>query len=116
MAVPPEQLAMRTTIAAMQATMVPMPIGESRSYMQILDGNNLCTSLFLLLCGILLFAIARSPSSLITNRILIIVAIGLTGFASISAVYFFPLPAIFTGLAAALCIIACTHLVEKNSN
>ncbi len=54
MAVPPEQTAMHATIASMKDTMVPMPVGAARSYMQILDGNNICTAVFLLLCAALL--------------------------------------------------------------
>lgn len=47
MAVPPDQTAMHATIATMKATLVPMPVGAARIYMQILDGNNICTAVFL---------------------------------------------------------------------
>lgn len=106
MKVPPEQVAMHQTIAIMKATMIPMPVGAPRSYMQILDGNNLCTSLFLLLCGAQLFAISNLPNSPATNRTMVIITLGLTGFAVISAMYFFPVPTVFTGLAVILSVIA----------
>jgi hypothetical protein len=106
MEVPPEQTAMHATIATMKATMIPMPVGAARSYMQILDGNNLCTSLLLFLCGAQLLAIAKVPSSPTTNRVILITALGLGGFALISAMYFFPVPTVFTSLAAVLSFIA----------
>ena len=106
MPVPPEQVVMHATIATMKATMVPMPIGAARSYMQILDGNNLCTSLFLLVCAVLLFSIASLPSAPATNRVILIMVLALAGFAIVSAMYFFPIPAVFTGAASVLCIVA----------
>lgn len=106
MTVPPEQMAMHTTIATMKATMVPMPVGAARSYMQILDGNNLCTSLFLMVCAVLLFSIASLPSAAATNRVILILALGLAGFAIVSAMYFFPIPTALTGIASVLAIIA----------
>ena len=109
MTVPPEQTAMHATLAHMEATMVPMPVGAARSYLQILDGNNLCTAVFLLLCAALLFAIAGSPGAPATNRVLFVTAIALAAFAGISFLYFFPVPTVFTGLAAVLCVVACTR-------
>ena len=89
--------------------MVPMPVGAARSYMQILDGNNICTALFLLLCAVLLFAISGLPSATATNRILVITAVALAAFAIISVIYFFPVPSFFTGIAAVLSIIGRTR-------
>ena len=105
MAVPPEQVAMHATIATMKATLVPMPVGAARSYMQILDDNNLCTSLFLLVCAALLFSIASLPSAPATNRVILVAALGLAGFATVSARYFFPIPTVLTGIASVLAII-----------
>lgn len=42
---------MLETITAMKRTLVSMPIGSARSYMLILDENNLCTSILLPLCS-----------------------------------------------------------------
>jgi hypothetical protein len=109
MEVPPEQAAMHKAIAVMKSTMVPMPVGSPRSYMQILDGNNLCTSLLLLLCGTQLLAVAGLPSSAATNRLIFTIAVALAGIAAISALYFFPVPAAFTALASMLSFIASTR-------
>lgn len=106
MTVPPEQTAMHATIATMKATMVPMPVGATRSYMQILDGNNLCTAVLLLLCAVLLFAIASLPSAAATDRVLVVTAAALAAFAIVSAIYFFPVPTVFTAVAAVLSVVA----------
>lgn len=106
MPVPPEQTQMHATIATMKATMIPMPVGSARSYMQVLDGNNLCTSLFLLLCTALLFSLAKEQRDKATDRVLLLTALALAGISLISFVYFFPVPGVFTGLAAILTIWA----------
>jgi hypothetical protein len=106
MPIPPEQVAMHETIDVMKKTMIPMPVGTARSYRQILDGNNLCTSLFLLLCGTQLIVISNAPKSKTTDRMIIVSAIGLLGFTIISAFYFFPVPTVFTGFAAVLSLFA----------
>jgi hypothetical protein len=109
MTVPADQIEVHAAISVMTATMVPMPVGASRSYMQILDGNNICTSLLLFVLFIQLVTIARLPSSRSNNRVILISAFGLSGFAAISAAYFFPIPAITTSIAAGLCLIAWTR-------
>jgi hypothetical protein len=106
---------MHVTIVAFMVAMVPMPVGAARSYMQILDGNNICTALFLLLCAVQLFAIASSPSSSAANRVLFITALALVSFAIVSAIYFFPVPTAFTGIAAVLCISARSLILQRNS-
>ena len=106
MPLPPEQVQMHTTVTSMKATMVPMPVGSPRSYMQLLDGNNLCTSLLMLLCAMLLFTLAREASSRVVDRVIGITALALAGVSILSLLYFFPVPAAFTGLAAALSLIA----------
>ncbi len=102
MDIPEEQMQMLETVDAMKKTMVPMPVGSDRSYMQILDGNNFCTSLLLFLSGTLLFSTANALIEGAPGRTVLIVGIGLAIFAIISAMYFFPLPAILTGAAACL--------------
>jgi hypothetical protein len=104
--VPAEQVAVRAAIATMKATEVPMPVGSSRSYMQILDGNNLCTSVLLMLCAVQLYFASSVQKNAYTNQSVFIVALGLVCFALISAVYFFPIPAIFAGVAAGLSFFA----------
>jgi hypothetical protein len=102
MSVPPEQTQMHTTIATMKATLVPMPVGSAKSYMDILDGNNLCTTLLLLLCATLLFTVANVGREKAVDRVVILTALALAGVSVISFVYFFPVPGVFTGVAAML--------------
>jgi len=109
MDIPEEQVKMLETVETMKETMVPMPVGSDRSYMQILDGNNLCTSLFLFLCGTLVFLSAKAPVECASNRILFVIAISLAVFAVISVMYFFPVPAVLTGVAACLILFARTR-------
>ena len=104
--VPTEQTAMHATIASMKATMVPMPAGEARSYMQILDGNNFATCLLLLFCAVQLFAVAGLPVSPAKRRTLLVTSLAMSGFAILSAIFFFPVPAVLTGVAAVLCLWA----------
>ncbi len=85
MEVPAEQTAMHETIAQMKRTMVPMPVGPARSYMQILDGNNLCTSLLLGLCGALLLIVSKGPASSATRRITLLTALALAFVAAPSS-------------------------------
>lgn len=106
MPVPPEQAQMHATIATMKATLVPMPVGAARSYMQILDGNNLCTSLFLLLCGALLLAVARAAKTQVVDRVVLLTAAALAGISLLSFCYFFPVPGVLTALAAVLALLA----------
>ncbi len=106
MEVPAEQTAMHETIAQMKRTLVPMPVGPARSYMQILDGNNLCTSLLLALCGALLFIVSSAPTSQATSQITLLTALALGCFSLLSSLYFFPVPTAFTGLASLLSFVA----------
>ncbi len=106
MPVPLEQVEVMAAIETMKATLVPMPIGSAKSYMQILNGNNFGTALLLIVCAGQLIAVAKLPESHAVNRTIAVSALGLAGFALISLTHFFPIPAILTGLAAALCIVA----------
>ena len=40
MKIPAEQVEMLQTVETMKQTLIPMPVGPARSYMDILDGNN----------------------------------------------------------------------------
>jgi hypothetical protein len=106
MPVPAEQTQMHATIATMKATMVPMPIGSARSYMEILDGNNICTSVLLALCAALLFSVARAEKERVVDRVIALAALALAGTSLLSFRYFFPVPGVFTGLAAVLSLLA----------
>ncbi len=106
MEIPPEQTEVLEAVEVMEQTMVPMPVGAAKSYKQILDGNNLSTALLLLLCSLLLFAAAGKPKDTATDQTVLLAALALIGFAILSIVYFFPVPALFTGVAAVLALMA----------
>lgn len=106
MPVPPEQTQMHATVAAMKATLVPMPVGPAKSYMELLDGNNLCTSVLLLLCAALLFSVAKAGKEKSANRVIVATALALAAVSLLSFVYFFPVPGAFTGIGAVLALLA----------
>jgi hypothetical protein len=106
MPVPAEQTQMHATIATMKATLVPMPVGSARSYMEILDGNNICTSLLLLFCAAVLFTVSRAAKEQVVNRVITLTGLALAGVSALSFRYFFPVPAVFTALAALLALVA----------
>ncbi len=97
---------MHATIATMKATLVPMPVGPARSYMELLDGNNICTSLLLLLCAAILFAVSRAERQQLVNRVITLTALALAGVSALSFRYFFPVPGVFTGVGALLALVA----------
>lgn len=82
--------------------------------MEILDGNNISTSLLLLLGGLLLFASAPAGTSPFADHITLIVSLALIGFAVISSIFFFPVPAVLTGSAAALGFAALVALLAAS--
>ena len=103
--IPSDQTEMIKTLEQMKATMIPMPMGSSKSYSQILDGNNLSVAVYLLVTGLILLALSRNRPA-VDNTVLLITSGGLGLVAGLSAVYFFPLPAICTGAAAVLGFVA----------
>jgi hypothetical protein len=112
MTIPSEQVEMLKTVETMKQTMIPMPVGSARSYMDVLNGNNFCTSILLLLCGLVLLIAAKHPDESGSRSTVTVVALCLAGFAIISSFYFFPVPAVFTGLAAALALVARCKLSQ----
>lgn len=111
MPIPAEQVAVAQTHATMKATPVPMPIGKPQSYADIFFGNNIAVSLFLLISGLgfLVFA-GKGGLEGAGRRLLLLNSLGMAGVAIISSVYFFPLPAACTGLAAVLGFVAARKL------
>ena len=89
---------------------VPDLLGTSAAIeqLQILIG----AAVLLLLCGFQLIAIAKRPSSQPTNQRIGVAAFWLAGSAVISATNSLLIPAVFTGIAAILCLIARTRPSE----
>lgn len=77
----------------------------------IFFGNNIAVSLFLLISGLgfLVFA-GKGGLEGAGRRLLLLNSLGMAGVAIISSVYFFPLPAACTGLAAVLGFVAARKL------
>ena len=59
-----------------------------------------------LVAGLILLMTAKTPSQGRHRGIITVVALGLAAVAIISGRYFFPLPAIFTGLAAIFSLVS----------
>jgi CHASE2 domain-containing sensor protein len=97
---------MHAAIATMKSTPVPMPVGSDRSYMEILDGNNICTSVLLFFCAALLFAVSRATREPVVDRVITLTGLALAGVSALSFRYFFPVPGVFTGLGALLALVA----------
>lgn len=100
--IPPDQTRMIATLEQMKATMIPMPLGSPKSYSQILDGSSWSVTVYLLSTGLVLLALSRRAAAGADDAVLSISSAGLILVAGLSAVYFFPLPAICTGAAALL--------------
>lgn len=103
MPVPPEQTRMLETIEIMKGTMIPMPLGSPKSYWEVFHGNNVGMSLFLLVTGIAFILLSRAANN---APIEVLLSLGMLGLCVISALYFFPVPAICTGVAGLLGIAA----------
>jgi hypothetical protein len=104
--IPPDQTDMLRTIEIMKQTMIPMPIGEAKSFLQVKDGANLSVSIFLLISGILFFILSGTETSAKDKSITLVVSLGMLGIAILSVIYFFPMPAACTGLAALFGILS----------
>lgn len=99
-----ELASVRQAQTIMESTMVPMPIGAPRSLAQMAYGGNVFISLYLLITG--LFLILSEKQERYVKSLVQLNSVGLIACAIFSAVFYFPLPAICTGLAAALGIAA----------
>jgi hypothetical protein len=107
MPVPPEEVELVNTVKAMKSALVPMPIGKKQSYFDIFFGTNISVSLYLLVTGLSFILFSSADNTNNTNaKLLLLQSLGLIGVAIISGLYFFPLPALYTGVAGFLGITA----------
>ncbi len=103
MPIPAEQSGVAKTAESMKTTFVPMPIGIPKSYFEIFLGTNLAVSLFLLISGICFWVSSSEGGQEGKGRIFLAVnSFGMLALSMISFLYFFPLPAVCTGIAAIL--------------
>lgn len=107
MEIPAEQTAVANAANVMAQTLVPMPVGSAQSYAAIFLGTNLAVSLYLLISAIS-FLIFALPGGLDGQgrRLLALASAGVAALSVISLLYFFPVPAICTALAAVAGFIA----------
>jgi len=100
---PPEEVELINTENAMKSALVPMPVGKKQSFFDILLGANIGLSVYLFVSGISLILISSEEKFHSTSkRLLLLESMGLLALAVISIFYFFPIPAICTGIAGIL--------------
>lgn len=105
---PPEQGEAHQVYETMKQTFVTMPFGSPKTLATMHEGANLCVSFFLLVSGVIFVLLATSKGSRTNteNRILIINSLGMLATGILSQFVFFPLPAMCTGLAGVLGLLA----------
>lgn len=105
---PPEQAEVHQVYETMKQTFVTMPFGSPKTLAAMHEGANICVSFFLLVSGLVFVLLARSKDSRTKteNHILIVNSLGMIATGIVSQLVFFPLPAICTGLAGVLGLIA----------
>ena len=105
MPLPPEEVELVKVENAMKSALVPFPIGKSQSFFDILLGANLSLSVFLLITG-LSFLFMEDNTNTTNRKLLLLNSLGLVAIGIISAIYFFPVPAMCTGVAGILgCVV-----------
>ncbi|MBP7281734.1 MAG: hypothetical protein KBA66_09170 [Leptospiraceae bacterium] len=103
MPLPPEEVELVKVENAMKSALVPFPVGKSQSFFDILFGANIGLSVYLFVSGISLILISSEEKFHSTSkRLLFLESLGLLALAVISVLYFFPVPAICTGIAGVL--------------
>ncbi len=103
MPIPAAQVEVTRAVAVMKATLVPMPVGKAQTYADIFLGNNIGMSLFLFILGIGFFMLSgKGGLEGVGRKLLILNSVGVLGISVLSALFFFPVPAACTGIAALL--------------
>lgn len=105
---PPEQADAHQVYETMARTLVAMPFGSPKTLAAMHEGANICVSVFLLVSSVIFVLLATSKSARTgtENRILVFNSLGMLATGIVSQIAFFPLPAICTGLAGVLGLIA----------
>jgi hypothetical protein len=96
--------ALITTQELMKQTMVPLPMGSPRSLMELMLGANIFLSIYLLVSSLLFILLAKQNAP--DKKILFLNSAGLAVGAVVCVFYFFPIPALGTGLGALFGFIA----------
>lgn len=103
---------MYTTYMLMKTTLVPMPIGAAKSYSDLMMGGSLCLSVFLFFVGTLFFSLSKQKNLIQQKNILVMNSLSALCIAILSTIYFFPVPALFTGMAGLLGLYSAS--ITKN--
>jgi hypothetical protein len=107
MPVPAAQVEVAKAVAVMKTTLVPMPVGKPQTYADIFLGNNIGMSLFLFILGVGFFILSgKGALDGVGRKLLILNSLGVLGISVLSALFFFPVPAACTGIAALLALRA----------
>lgn len=94
----PETEALAQAYEVMNNTVLTMPFGPPRSLALMAYGGNVFISLYLLVSGFLFILIAKHENT--PKSFILLNSSGVAVCAALSLIYFFPLPAIFTAIAA----------------
>lgn len=105
---PPEQAEAHQVYETMRQALVAMPFGSPKTLAAMHEGANICVSVLLLMSGVMfvLLASSKGTHTRTENRMLIVNSLGMLATGIVSQLVFFPLPAICTGLAGVLGLIA----------
>ncbi|MBX3723817.1 MAG: hypothetical protein KF713_18370 [Turneriella sp.] len=107
MPIPAKEVEVVKAAAVMKATLVPMPVGKAQTYADIFLGNNIGMSVFLFVLGLgFFFFSGKDGLAGVGRRLLTLNSLGALAISVLSALFFFPVPAAFTGLAALLGLTA----------
>lgn len=88
----------------MEHTYMPLPFDTLRPLSQLMYGGNVMISLYLLVSAAL-FILSVKPENYVKN-IVVLNSLGLFACSAFSAMFFFAVPAVLTGLAAILGLMA----------
>jgi hypothetical protein len=103
---PKDQPEMANVLGLMDQTMVSLPMA-TKSISTLMLGANLCLSVLLMLSGLLFVnSSTRTAWTKEDGRILLLNSLAMVATGAISAVCFFPMPAVCTGLAGILGLIS----------
>lgn len=104
--IPEGKYALVGALELMKRVDVEFPIGAPKTLMDIRAGSTLSISVFLLAFGLILIFLSNISNRTSVVKIQIVTGLALLSIGILSQFYFFPLPAICTGLAGILAITA----------
>jgi hypothetical protein len=104
--VPPDQVNVQSVYSLMKETVVMMPMGGTKTIATLMVGANACLSVLLFLAAAFYFLFGKQNRSKIDQNQLLILNLAMIAVSVISWLCFFPMPALCTGIAGILGIVA----------